>query len=115
MSDYFEDAPNDDEDYEDSPFADLEGWIGAEAISQDPFEQVEREVLDTFGIEDFDEILFEPSEIDPEALRGNRFESIQDAIMYLFDSGILRFSGVTLGGEETQIEVDPDSGKRGKR
>lgn len=111
MSDFFENESSDDEGYEDSPFSDLPGWIGDEALPFDPFEQVEREVLDTFGIEDFDEILFEPSELDIENLRGNRFESIQDAVMYLFDSGILRFSGVTLGGEETMIEVDSDSGK----
>lgn len=114
MSDFFDDESSDDELYEDSPFAGLPGWVGDESFPPDPYEKIEREVLDTFGIEDFDEIIFEPDEIDVENLRGNRFESIQDAIMYLFDAGVLRFSGVVLGADEIGIEIDDDSGKSGK-
>lgn len=114
MSDYFDDESSDNEDYEDSPFAGLPGWVGDEHFPPDPYEKIEREVLDAFGIEDFDEILFEPDESSIENMRGNRFESIQDAIWYLFDSGILRFSGVVLGDDEIGVEIDDDSGKSGK-
>lgn len=80
----------------------------------DPHEAIEREVLDALGIESFDSILFEPDERTIENARGNRFESIAEAITYLFDAGVLQFSGVVVGDEEIEIEIESDTGKARK-
>lgn len=97
-----------------NPFFGLDGFDEF-TEEPDPHEGIEREVMDALGISDFDEILININERDLEGARGNRFESIQEAILYLFDAGVLRFSGVVIGAEEVEIEIDSDSGGRGKR
>lgn len=93
---------------EENPFFGLEGFD--EFSDSDPYEQIERDVLDSLGIEGFDEIILDVSDAQAENLRGNRFESLQEAVTYLFDSGILRFSSVVIDDDEISIEVDADSG-----
>lgn len=94
---------------EDSPFFGLDGWDGSS--KPDPYEGLEREVLETMGIESFDAILISSDESVLENARGNRFETIQEAIFYLFDSGILLFSGVEYENEDYYgVEIDGDSG-----
>lgn len=100
MSDYFDFPPNDyDEEGDESPFIDWSGWSD-EPLIEDPYLKAEEDILDTLGIEDFESIFFDPVDLKPEEMRGNRFESLQEAIMYLFDAGILRFSGVVIQGDE---------------
>lgn len=109
MSDYFDFDPNEyDPQGEDNPFAGLPGFDDSE-ISPDPYEQVERDVLDSFGVESFEDIIFDVTSVQPDDLRGNRFATMSDALNYLFDAGILRFSGVVLQGDEILIEVDSES------
>ena len=92
-----------------NPFFGLDGFDPKTVIPPDPYDRIEREVLDSLGIQSFDEILITAPERDIEAARGNRFESIKEAITYLFDAGILRFSGVVIGAEEVEIEVKKGS------
>ena len=88
-----------------NPFFGLDGFDQHSFIPADPNERIERDVLDALGIASFDEIFVNPTERDIENIRGNRFESITEAVIYLFDAGILRFSGVVIGAEEVEIEV----------
>lgn len=110
MSDYFDFPPNDyDEEGDDNPFAGLPGYD--DTFSDfDPFERAEREVLDTFGISSFDDIFVTRDEATLEGLRGNRFDSFEDAIWYLFDSGVLRFSGIVIDDDdEIAVDIDAES------
>jgi hypothetical protein len=109
MSDYFDFPPNDwDGEEEENPFRDLPGWDDTPEL-EDPYVKATEDIMDTLGIESFDDIIFDLGDIEPDTLRGNRFESLEDAITYLFDSGLLRFSGVVLDGEEIEISIDPDT------
>ncbi len=109
------DIPDSFESFEDmgdeNPFIGLPGFDTYSDI--DPYERVEREVLDSLGIDSFDKIILDVSERNVENERGNRFESLREAVLYLFDAGILQFSGIVLGAEEIEIEVESDTG-RGK-
>lgn len=109
MSDYFDFPPNDyDSEGEENPFRGLAGYDDS-FDNFDPFERAEREVLDTFGISSFDEIFFTRDTATLEGLRGNRFDSFEDAIWYLFDSGVLRFSGVVIDDDEIAVDIDAES------
>jgi hypothetical protein len=114
MSDFTDGFLDYEPEGEDNPFWDLEGWDEA-SVRPDPYERMEREVLDAMGIESFDAILLDATERDLENMRGNRFESLQEAITYLFDAGILQFSGVVIGADELEIEVESDTGRSGKK
>lgn len=103
----------DDED-SDNPYLGWNDW-DEEAFDTDPYDELEKQVMDSLGIESFDSILLDPSESDMENMRGNRFASLEEAILYLFDAGILQFSGVVVGGEELEIEVESDTGRSNKR
>lgn len=109
MSDYFDFPPNEfDEEGDENPFKDLAGWSD-EAELRDPYEEMTEDIMDNLGIEEFDDIVFDIGSVDPEDLRGNRFESLEEAIIYLFDAGILRFSGVVLDGDEIAVDIDAES------
>ena len=92
-----------------NPFYGLDGFDARSRQSPDPYERIERQVLDSLGIDSFEEILIDSGNRTPEDMRGNRFESIAEAIVYLFDAGILRFSGVVVGAQEVEIEVKKGS------
>lgn len=92
-----------------NPFYGLDGFDEKSFIPADPHERVEKDVLDALGIASFDEILITATERDIESMRGNRFESITEAVIYLFDAGILRFSGVVIDADEVEIDVDKNS------
>lgn len=92
-----------------NPFFGLDGFDEKSFTPADPYERIERDVLDSLGISSFNEILVTASERDLEGMRGNRFENIKEAIVYLFDAGILQFSGVIIDTEEIEIEVKPRS------
>lgn len=109
MSDFPDDLYNyEDLEPEDNPFYGLGGFD--EFSETDPYEKLEKDVLDSLGIEEFDEIIFDIKDVDVENLRGNRFESLGEALTYLFDSGILRFSGIVIDDDEISIEIDSDTG-----
>jgi len=109
MSDYFDSYPNDyDEEGDASPFIDWSGWSD-EPLTVDPYIEAEQDILDTLGIEDYDSILLDPTTLEPDELRGNRFSSLQEAITYLFDAGILRFSGVVMQEGEIMPAVKKGS------
>lgn len=109
MSDYDNFNPNDWDDMEDyNPYKDSMGWSDEEEI-RDPYEQATEDIMDNLGIDSFDDIVLDIGDADIESLRGNRFETLEEAITYLFDAGILRFSGVVLDGDEIEIEVKPKS------
>lgn len=92
---------------EDNPFFGLDGFD--EFTENDPYERIEQEVLNSLGIEDFDEIILDISDAEVENIRGNRFQNLQEAITYLFDAGVLRFSGVVIAGDEIAVEIKPRS------
>lgn len=109
MSDYFDDDPNNyDEEGDENPFRDLPGWSD-EAELEDPYIKATEDIMDNLGIEEFDDIVFDIRDADPESLRGNRFETLEEAIIYLFDAGILRFSGVVLSDHEIAVDIDAKS------
>lgn len=98
-----------------NPFYGLDGFDEF-SETKDPHEGIERQVMDALGIQDFDSILVLPDERTTENARGNRFSSLTEAITYLFDAGILQFSGVVIGAEELEVEIEPQTDKRrGKR
>lgn len=107
------DNPNTYSDYEDmpdneNPFYGLDGFDGF--TENDPYKEIEQDVLDTFGIESFDEIVMNIDEAQVENIRGNRFQDLREAVLYLFDAGILRFSGVVVDDDlEVAVEIEPES------
>lgn len=106
MTDYFDFPPNDwDDEEEENPMRDLPGWSDEEEI-EDPYVKATEDIMDNFGIESFEDIILDFGDIDPDTIRGNRFETLQEAITYLFDSGVLRFSGVTVVDDEIEIFID---------
>jgi len=99
-----------------NPFFGLDGFDQRSVIPPDPHAGIEREVLDALGIASFDEILVKGVERNMENARGNRFSSIIEAVTYLYDAGVLQFSGVVYDSEEYEIEIDPETDKpRGSR
>lgn len=109
MSEVFDGAELYPPDDPRNPFFGLDGFDARTIQPPDPYERLEKDVLDSLGIASFDEILIKASERDIESARGNRFETIKEAIVYLFDAGILRFSGVVIDDDEIEIDVDKNS------
>lgn len=106
MSDVFDGQWGYEPDDPDNPFYGLDGFDRL-TNEPDPMERIEREVLDQLGVSSFDEILITSDDRSLENARGNRFESIIEAITYLFDAGVLQFSGVVFEGDEVEIEIEP--------
>lgn len=109
MSELFDGAESYPLDDPRNPFFGLGGWDEQTVVPPDPYDRIEQDVLDSLGIASFDEILITATERDLESARGNRFETIKEAIVYLFDAGILRFSGVVIDDDEIEIDVDKNS------
>lgn len=114
MSELFDAGELYEPEGEDNPFLGLDGFDKFTS-EPDPYNLIEQDVMNAFGVESFDSILLDASERQIENMRGNRFESLQEAIIYLFDAGILQFSGVVVGEDEIEIEIDKDSGGRSKK
>lgn len=93
IQDGFELYPPDDPR---NPFFGLYGLDEYSSIPPDPYERQENEVFAALNIDDFDGLLIRDTDVDVTHLRGNRFESIREAILYLSDSGMLAFSQVVL-------------------
>lgn len=60
-----------------------------------------REILDQYGIEQFSDIVVDFSpDLNPSELRGNRFVTLAEAVMFLHDIGVLGFSNIVYYKEE---------------
>lgn len=71
------------------------------------------DLLDRFGVNDLGDIIIRRTDATPENLRGNRFSNITDALLYLYEAGIVQFSNVAVSDDgEIQPEIDDDSGKK---
>jgi hypothetical protein len=105
MSDF--DDPDDDE-YENDGEEELPS---EEPLSE--YEQALRDVLDSLGlsnIEDFHPIAQGDAE-HPEDIRGDRFESLGDALIFLASIGVIDFSEVIDFGDGTYGVEIGDSGQ----
>lgn len=112
MSDY-SDFYNDNDGIvtdEDSPFFGLP--IGNTRTTPDDRIGDYQDLLDRFGVNDLGDIIVNREDAPVENLRGNRFSNIADALLYLYEAGIVQFSNVTVDDEgEVGTEIDDDSGK----
>lgn len=110
MSELFDAGELFEPEGDDNPFLGIDGF-DAFTLEPDPFDALEHEVLDSLGIDTFDSILITNNERTIENARGNRFESLKEAIIYLFDAGVLQFSGVVLDEDLFEVEIDSDTGR----
>ena len=111
MSDFPEFDNSDDRIVNDpsSPFYGLP--TGFPNTQPDPNEAVLDEVLDKLGIPDFGDTIISINDADPTGLRGNRFETVAEALIYLAEAGILSFGRATIDTSyEIGVEIDFDSG-----
>jgi hypothetical protein len=54
-----------------------------------------REIMETYGIVDFNEIVVDLTAVpNPQDIRGIRFSTLEEAVTFLFDIGVLSFSQV---------------------
>lgn len=79
-----------------NPFFGLFGLDENTSTPPDPYEALEEEVFHALDIDDFGGLLVSEFTVDVNELRGNRFENIREAILYLSDSGLLAFGKVVL-------------------
>lgn len=82
----------------DSPFYGLPR--GVDNTVHDPQEEVLAEVRDQLGVASISDVVIDFSDANIEELRGNRFTSIVDALVYLGQAGILQFSSVTVDDDD---------------
>lgn len=96
--DYLIDDPN-------SPFYGLPR--GEVDTVPDASSEVLEDVLDRLGVDDFDGIIVDFQDVNVENLRGNRFVSLSDALVYLHEAGILSFGSATINDEgEIGVEIE---------
>lgn len=96
------------DDYTDIPgLSDFD--LGAVNFGPTPADIVE--ILDTLGIDTIGGVVFAPSDLEVEQLRGVRFASFEDAVLYLDDGSIIEFSSVVFLADEGLfgIIVDKDT------
>ena len=62
---------------------------------EDDTESLLRDIQQQYGIVDFQDIIVDLADIeDPENIRGVRFGTLEEAIMFLFQIGVLGFSDI---------------------
>lgn len=95
----------------DNPFDDDE-WDDLERIEEEA-EAAEsaalQGILREMGIDDASEVLVNLADIDPANLRGQRFDSIEEAIYYLYEIGVLAFSDIVEMEDGTYAPLIGDS------
>lgn len=96
MSDVFDGGDLFPPDDPRNPFYGLYGFDEHSIIPPDPYERQEKEVFAALDIDDFGGLLAYENDVDVTEMRGNRFENIREAILYLSDSGLLAFGKVVL-------------------
>lgn len=74
-----------------------------------------RELLRELGIEDFGEIIIDFEGADLTNLRGDRFASLQEVVLFLYDLGILQFSHVVFLPENLFGYIPDDETPKRKR
>lgn len=67
-----------------------------------------RNILSELGYDSVDGVILDFSHVDPSAIQGARFDNLNDAILYLYDAGILSFFGVVFIPGEERYGVVPD-------
>jgi hypothetical protein len=85
-----------DDGFGDDPFDDA-------GQSEDvPYQQQDyvRDILADLGVDSYDQIIVQFDDIDPGDLRGQRFDTFEEVILFLNDIGILSFSEVVDMGDE---------------
>lgn len=91
-----------DDSFLDDPFDDDDGWWHE---PQDPEEKESgvdvSSLLREVGIDGYEQILLDITNVDPNELRGQRFDTIEEAIVFLYDIGVLSFAGL--------VEFDDDT------
>ena len=76
-----------------------------------------RDILDALGIDRFEEIVINFDKIeDPSEVRGNRFATIEEAVFFLYDIGVIAFSQVVFFEDEELfgVQIDNDTGGTAK-
>lgn len=105
---------NDDPDWE----HDLESDGDLYFDNTNPFEERAQEIAFNYGIQDWDEIIVDFSKVGPGELRGDRFSTLEEAVVFLFDLGVLEFGGVVYYQDVdlygVAIDSDTGSANRGK-
>lgn len=86
-----------DDPFDDGDWSDITAPEEAETPSDEFISSILREV----GIDGYDSIVIDFTDADPSELRGQRFDTIEEAIIYLYDIGILSFSEI--------VEFDDDT------
>lgn len=73
-------------------------WLSEPSSAEKAFLE---ELLGVYGIKDFNEVTINfTNDINPRELRGDRFATMAEAIMYLHDIGVLGFSNIVYYEEE---------------
>jgi hypothetical protein len=108
--------------YDDDP----EGWeydleSDAEAQRRESLAEnteLAREIAANYGILDWDEIIVDLDKVDPGELRGERFPTIEQAVVWLFKVGVLEFGGAVYHEDidmySVYIQSDTPKKKRSK-
>lgn len=65
-------------------------------------------IIGELGYDSIEGVLLDFSSIDPSTIQGARFDNLNDAILYLYDAGILSFFGVVYIPDEERYGVLPD-------
>lgn len=74
-----------------------------------------RGILDELGIDSIDKILIDIEDADLSALRGVVFDDLQSAILYLYDLGVLDFSGIVEIDDGEYGVIIPDDSPGGTK
>lgn len=107
MSDYDNNRDYDDSRYNpDDPFWDLRD---DSEIAKDPAEEIMDQLADHFGVDSLDGIFINEPGDNPAGLRGTRFDNPVDAIIAMYERGILQFGNVYPDEDTTAIYVDADT------
>lgn len=77
--------------------------------SSDASSALLRELMETYGYSDVGDILIDFEKADPSQLRGNRFSSLLEAVLWMHDIGVLGFSHVVYLGEDEYGAEIPDN------
>lgn len=88
MSDEFDDGLYDD------PFDDDDEWWREPQEDKEPPDIDVQSLLREMGIDGYEGIIVDFNDINPEELRGQRFDTLDEAIIFLHEIGVLNFGSV---------------------
>lgn len=85
---------------DDNPYGDWEGddyYDGERLPPMEPStsdQELLNEILDGLGIREFGEIVIDLTAANPAEIRGDRFSTLEETVLFLYDIGILNFSNL---------------------